>query len=293
MITNAAKATAADRATLQQLKALCSDLDKPKQSLASRELAKTATAAERDAVRERISRIQRLLREMGLDDPERFSRRLPLLRAMGMTEAEWKPLQVMIEQGAFAAVPHPGMTAIQPVMTNSVVDHLIHPHPTSGNDFVKNGLYGGHETSNLRVFLGQHPEFELVQLRTSSSGGTTYREYRQYSWRSSSATPPPIGDPHRPGGSAFGPAEQALWDVARVPKTTADNMQAYLRDAETAWEQWRSSGFSPGPPPSGPATQPGSFTTSASRAGVAFEGGFVFNAGPPPTWHLNTIYPKL
>jgi hypothetical protein len=278
MVTNAAQTSAADRATLQQLRDLWADLGKQKQP---------------HSRQERTEQIQRLLRQMGLDDPERFARRLPLLRSMGMTDAEWKPIQVIVEQRAFAASPHPGITATQPIMTNHVIDHLLHPQPSTGVDFLRNGLYGGHQTSNLLQFVRQHPEFELIQTRTASSGGTIYREYRQYRWKSSSASPPPIGDARRPGGSAFGAAEQALWDVARVPKTAADGLQSYMHDAEAAWEQWRSARFNPGPPPSGPAAQDGRFTTPPNTAGVAFEGGYTFSAGPPPSWDLNTIYPKI
>lgn len=78
-----------------------------------------------------------------------------------------------------------------------------------------------------------------------------------------------------------------------MPKTTADALQPYVRDAELAWEAWRSANFTAGPPPTGlAATQP-RFTTPRNAAGIAYEGGYLFTAGPPPHWRLNTIYPKL
>jgi hypothetical protein len=292
-VTGAAQTTAADRATLHQLQELWADLAPRKTSLAGHERAGNATAAMRDEVADRLTRIHRLLRTMGLDDPSRFAERLPLLRAMGVTEAEWKPLQVMVEQRAFGALPHPGVTATHPVMTEQVIDHLLHPRPQSASSFSESGLYGGHQTSNLRQFVAAHPELEVVESRAISAGGTTYREYRQYRWKSTSSAPPAAGDPHRPGGAAFGTAEQAMWDLARVPKTTADSLQPFLRDAEAAWENWRTRNYTAGPPATGLAAAPGAFTTPANAAGVAFEGGFQVRPGPPTTWSLNTIYPKL
>ena len=293
MVAGAAQTSAADRAALHQLQELWADLSPRQASLAGHDRAGTATVALREAVHERVTRIQRLLRTMGLEDPARFAERLPLLRSMGMPEAEWKPMQVMVEQGAFGALSHPGLTATQPVITSRVIDHLLHPGPRTGRDFILNGLDGGHQTANISQFVVDHPNYALVHVRSMSSGATTYHEYRQYRWKSTATAPPPIGDPHRPGGAAFGPAEQAMWDVANVPKTTADGLQPYLREAEAAWERWRSAGFNPGPPPSGPATHEVEFKTPPNAAGVAFEGGFQFNPGPPPTWSLTTIYPKL
>jgi hypothetical protein len=273
MVANAGQTSAADRATLQQLRDLWSDLSKQKQALNRQE---------------RIEQIQRLLRQMGLDDPERFARRLPLLRSMGLTEAEWKPLQVMIEERAFASLPHPGLTAAQPVITDSVISHMLHPEPQSAKKFTSGGIYGGHQTANLRQFIIDHPEYEVVQVRSVSSEKTTYREFQQYRWNSTTSHPPPIGDPTRPGGAGFGPNQQVMWSVAGVPKTTADNLQAFLSDAEAAWEAWRST--SPNATSTAAKAQ---FTTPPNAAGVAFEGGFNFNSGPPPSWTLNTIYPKL
>jgi hypothetical protein len=258
MVANAGQTSAADRATLQQLRDLWADLSKQKQALNRQE---------------RIEQIRRLLRQMDLDDPERFARRLPLLRSMGLTEAEWKPLQTMIEGQAFAALLHPGLTATQPVITDSVVTHMLHPEPQSAKDFMHGGIYGGHQTANLRQFITDHPEYEIVQIRSVNS---------------TTSPPPPIGDPTRPGGAAFGSSQQAMWSIAGVPKTTADNLQAFLRDAETAWESWRSTS-----PNARSTASKAQFTTPPNAAGVAFEGGFNFNAGPPPSWTLNTIYPKL
>jgi len=145
--------------------------------------------------------------------------------------------------------------------------------------------------SNLLHFVEQNPRYAVVETSRRSAGGTIYREYDQYQWNQP-GDPPPLGDRRRPGGTGFTQAEAASWDLSRVPKTTADSLQPFLRDAEAAWEQWRSSNFVAGSPPSGLATSTkGSFTTP-HNGGVAFEGGFVF-ADNPARWTLNTVYPVL
>ncbi|HUQ06683.1 MAG TPA: hypothetical protein VM261_29470 [Kofleriaceae bacterium] len=290
-VTGPAQTTAADRASMRQLQDLWDDVRSRKQVVESHRQAGNPKPDLERALEERSARLDRMLQTMGIDDPQRMSERLPLLRGMGMSEEQWHALQVFVESRRFATVAHPGLTATQPIITDGILDHLLHPRPTAGTAFANGGLYGGHDEANLRHFLSQHPEYEVVRANMAASGGSLYFEYRQYRWKSTTAAPPPIGDARRPGGAAFGPAEQALWDVATPSKTTASNFQSYVREAEAAWESWRGANSAPG----GLSVQSGhrTFTTTPNAAGVSFEGGFDYHAGPPPRWEISTIYPRL
>jgi hypothetical protein len=289
-VTGPAQTTAADRASMRQLQDLWDDVRHRRQVVDGHRQAGNPKPDLERQLEERSARLDRLLQTMGIDDPQRLSERLPLLRGMGMTDEQWTALQVFVESRRFATVAHPGLTATAPVMTDGVIDHLLHPRAAAGS-FPVTGIRGGHDEANMRNFLSQHPEYELVRTRAAAAGGSLYIEYRQYRWKSTTTPPPPIGDSTRPGGATFGTAQQALWDVATPPKTTATNMQAYMRDAEAAWESWRSANSTPG----GAAVTPGysQFTTNPNAAGVRFEGGFDFTPGPPARWELSTIYPKL
>jgi hypothetical protein len=218
-----------DAATAQELKNLMDELER------LRGMAGTKAG---QLLREK--QIDALMKEMGLDTPAMLRDRVAALRKAGIDEALIKKLEARAAIGELqAAAPlSPAGASARAVtqMDGGFVHHMIKAEGRTGGAFVKQGISGCHVTAELEAFESANARWAFELEKTKEAGGTIFRRYKQWLWKDAS-TPPPTSRALRPGGSKFNPAD---WTLSTSPKTTADSLQALLREAEDAWGAWRS-----------------------------------------------------
>ena len=138
--------------------------------------------------------------------------------------------------------------------------------------------------------MQNHPTYVVVEEASKSVGGTTFRRYTQYRWKGSGSKPQP-GYGNFIGGASYNASD---WDVSTKPKTTADDLSVFLREAEDAWRTWlpKHDG-SPGSIDDIARTKSefggvNGIPPAISANGIEFSGFFDYT--PPNTWQLNTIF---
>jgi hypothetical protein len=119
-------------------------------------------------------------------------------------------------------------------MDERFVHHMIKAEGQTGGAFVKQGISGCHVTAELEAFEKANPAWAFELEKTKAAAGTTFHRYKQWLWKGSGT--PPTSRALRPGGSKFNPAD---WTASTAPKTTAEDLQTLLREAEDAWGVWR------------------------------------------------------
>ena len=174
------------------------------------------------------------------------------------------------------------------IFDENVVRHLM--FPKKRGRFIQDGIDGGHHTQRLLDFVQNHPTYVVVEEASKSVGGTTFRRYTQYRWNGSGPKPQP-GDGNFIGGASYNASD---WDVSTKPKTTADDLSVFLREAEDAWRTWlpKHDG-SPGSIDNIARTKSefggvNGIPPAISANGIEFSGFFDYT--PPNTWQLNTIF---
>jgi hypothetical protein len=211
-----------------------------------------------DGVRlNREARFNRLLQSMGFNDSidiTRFNQLMRALRSSGQNnpdflvrvEAQWR---FNVASQTLSGVPATSLLPNgQRVVTPGVIGHILEPRPGASGA----GVSGGHETARLEALNTDtsSPYYVVMEGMIPLPGGGTARRYRQYELVSgvnkSLATPPtPVSGSPTPGTHAtMGSMPQAVagthydaaqWRVVPLPKSTVDNMQPFLSQAERAF----------------------------------------------------------
>jgi hypothetical protein len=111
------------------------------------------------------------------------------------------------------------------------IGHLLMPEYREST-FAGAGLSGGHLESELIGFAARHERVHLVDAGTAGP----YRKYHQYRWTGALPKPttdvPVLGQPTPQGW------EMAMDDGKPLPKSTFTDIQAFMRDALTAFQAW-------------------------------------------------------
>ncbi len=211
----------------------------------------------RDALERRFNR---LLESMGFTDTidiARFNQLMGALRSSGQNdinflnrvEAQW---MYNVTSRALSGVPTGELLAGgHRILTPNVIIHLIEPRP-SANNFVTSGISGGHDTVRFTALNtdGSSPFYVVQEGVITIPGVGTVRRYRQYEIKpganKSTATAPTAvsGAPTPSTGTGPGALPAATsgthyngseWTVSNLPKSTVDNMSAFLPQAERAF----------------------------------------------------------
>lgn len=174
--------------------------------------------------------VDRAIRAQGLDDASQIPAKLALLR-----QAEAPPdLIAYVEHvdARFVLEEHSKKLGAPSALSEDLIQHLLYAHEK--RDFKGKGLDGGHHTSELLRYVADDPKVEVVQIKEKAAAGTIYRQYEQYRWNEASQKPS-RGSGELPGEAGF---DASKWTKSTEPKTTFDNPQAFLREAEGAWTNW-------------------------------------------------------
>jgi hypothetical protein len=174
--------------------------------------------------------MEKLVGYMGLDNTANMGAKLAVLRGQGSTKA-WgdflRELETGLGKGAIDAAyptgagPAGGLTAAQ---LNDLATHLMVPEAHSGtplaslDKFRTDGIYGGHDDAMLLSWVANTDYGYAVvqQLPPVAGPGFTARSYAQYLWTGGGKAPQFV-----PGAAG--------WELSMQPKTTVDNMAAFMR----------------------------------------------------------------
>lgn len=193
------------------------------------------------------ARLDRMLDSMGLGEPVNMDKKLATLRENGVPEQLVEYVHDRMtasahEQGgalghAFyeaAGRKHSGTIELDA----QAMKHLLYPADvnTSLGEWKNAGLSGGHSDPLLKEWLNNRPRIHLDQtgLKTLPDGSKVYR-YDQYRWKGPGDPPSVTDTARRPGGAQYNPDH---WAKSDQPKTTADNLPAFLALAEDAFMAW-------------------------------------------------------
>jgi hypothetical protein len=232
---------------------------------------------------------------MGLNEPGNIDVKLKTLREAGLP-------QDLIEQVKLVGARAELQTHInaeqaagktQTIFHDEAVNHLMFPEDT-GAGFKGSGINGGHQTQRLLDFANNHKSIVVIEQGNKAAGGTTFRKYDQYKWKGTGPKPSP-GDPRLPGGSSYNSND---WVKAQYPKTTADDLQGLMREANAGWETFMSTRIAANPnaAPPGPGTDGQRFefgmgkpAAIAPGSAIPF-GGFATYDGTGGKWVLSTVF---
>jgi hypothetical protein len=202
--------TANDRATLLELKAIW-DSEPKKDS----------------------PRMTGVLAKAGLDAIHTLARddkKLVELRNGGFTDDDILLMQSNRQAGIFKQ-GNPGLQQQNVIFGAEQIGHLLEPEYWEST-FAGSGLSGGHVESKLLAFAARHERVHLVDAGTAG----TYHKYHQYRWKDPLPKPttdlPVLGQPPPPGW------EMAMNGNKPLPKSTFTDIQAFMRDALTAFQAW-------------------------------------------------------
>lgn len=240
--------TAHDHAAARELRAMYDDLDRTRQAVGNMERAGSTTSIKYTEESARLAamdaRYQRMLAAMGLDEGANMANKIATLRQAGFAEEVLGDLEGRVLLGQYrGSAGYRGLEGGDPLLrregsafTERSAGHMIAPGPPAHGGFLNFGISGGHTTERLLAWVRANPNYAVVEqvARARSAGGTTFRYFDQYEWIG--AGRPPTAAAARPGGAAMNPAD---WQRATVPKTTADDITVWMREAESAFANWR------------------------------------------------------
>ncbi|HET6763223.1 MAG TPA: hypothetical protein VFH27_06115, partial [Longimicrobiaceae bacterium] len=260
----------------------------------------------------RQQRLEAMYESMGLRDPTNIVTRTTALRPLlpaGMLDVQQLEREA-ISAGVlarFRATPAIGRTAALSrdgslIIDEDVVEHLIYPRPRSSlPQFRQMGVAGGHLDSELRALERANPNYAFLEDAAVSprpAAGTRFHRYRQFQWDPTAGGAPnaPTAAALRPGGASFNAAH---WVESIQTKTTVDNIQTMLIEAEDAFTQWRTTnpGLATTQDQWGrgltPAGASGSLPPAVSANGVEFSGRVTYtpaSGAAPATWRWRTAF---
>jgi len=183
----------------------------------------------RDKQRMISTAMQKLIGYMGLESNTNMGAKLAVLRQQGATQA-WKDflheLETGLGKGAIdaaypaGAAPTGGLTAsqLESLATHLMVPEAHSPTPVASLDkFRTEGIYGGHDDAILLSWVATTDYgYHVVPTKVVAGPGFTARSYQQYLWTGTGKPPPFVAG--APG-----------WELSIQPKTTVDNMSAFLK----------------------------------------------------------------
>ncbi len=282
--STATKPTAHDIAAAQELRSLYEEKNN---------LLKSGASPDKIASREQS--IQKTLEWMGLNEPANIDVKLKTLREAGLPQDIIEQVKI-VGAGAELKTHITSETAAgrtQTIFHDEAVSHLMFPEDP-GAAFKGSGINGGHNTQRLVDFANNHESIVVIEQSNKAAGGTTFHKYDQYKWKGTGPKPSP-GDPRLPGGSSYNPDD---WVKAQYPKTTADDLQGLMREANGAWESFMSTRIAGDPK----AAPPGSGTDGqrfefgmgkpaaiAPDSAIPF-GGFATYDATQRKWVLSTVF---
>jgi hypothetical protein len=168
---------------------------------------------------------------LGFGGPAHLENKLGLLRAAGVDEDMIGRLRVMALGPSVAAALPVG----SPFAAPGLLGHLLAREPSA---LPQSPIGGLHLESALdatrRGFVDRNEGLHVVRTADSSrtQGPVTYNAYEQWVW---TGAPPPGPRPTAAGT----PSPVGKWELRNLPKTTFDNLPAFLAEAEGAWAAWR------------------------------------------------------
>jgi hypothetical protein len=175
---------------------------------------------------------------MGFGGMEHLEDKLALLKSAKVDDDMIKRLRTMAHRTAVVQrVPQ-----TSPVATTRVIGHLL--HATSGSSASPVGgchLHSAAVAHAAQLIADNKPRHLLAMAEPPHTvGPVTYNAFEQWRWPGG-GTPGP-----RPTttGSAAG-TNLGGWILATEPKTTFDNLPAFLAEADAAWAAWRSANAVP------------------------------------------------
>jgi hypothetical protein len=249
--------TSHDRANAREFLSVAADLRAAELEL----LKKPGDAAWTNRVTARRESLEKLIKNMGLRDPEHIELKLATIReSLSGMDASRKnmlikpdatsgvsPFDAIIEnvqrgvtktEAASAAAVRAHGT--QTVFDEALVAHAVKAKPRPHDEFLKSGINGGHHDDSLKEFVRANPNYAVVQKHEATSGFATYRSYDQYRWNEKTGKPPTRhGEPGHPNGT--GPIDPGWERAVDVPKTTFDEAPMFFADADRIVKDWQKS----------------------------------------------------
>jgi hypothetical protein len=212
---------------------------------------------------------------LGFGGTAYLEEKLALLRQAGVDEDMISRLRTFAVRSELVGVPV--LPANSPLATTRVIGHLLHPEPGS----TASPLGGLHLDSALlehqRNLVNSNAPTHL--LRTADSprtvGGITYNAYEQWVWTAGGT---PGARPATPGGASG--ATFGGWRLASDPKTTFNDLGAFMTEAQGAWDTWRKAN---------PTAAGNNVRWSAAGPGGQMIEGFVDLSSTPID--VRTVYP--
>ncbi len=250
-----AEPTARDLALARELKRLEEDIAGLRGALETNLSEKRRTEKMKEFT-PRKERLDRLIQAMGLNETAHLDIKINFLRSMRVPENLLHQIQGQAQSTAYRkSEPFTELQAISPALRSggSVIGEDLAAHlriPMKSDNWVKKGIAGGHQTQKLLEFVDNHPEYFLVEEAVREAAGTNFRRYSQYRWKGQghkpvkgAASSKAVGEPEQTGpislptkGKIYDPN---LWELSEPPKTTADDLEKMLQEAEIAWLRWR------------------------------------------------------
>jgi len=219
-----------------------------------------------DTAAARGQSLEEAMKAAGLDDVSELDAKLRLLKQEGASD---ELLDQVRRTGTrdVAARHAAAMGSKGTRFTEDMIDHVMWARGRGTSDFKAQGVEGGHFTEQLLQMGFPNSEYVFVEDATKTVGGTTARKYRQYKWKGTHASMPQPGSGHFPTDASF---NDAGWARSEMPKTTFDDPQAFLQEAEAAWDDWLNGTALA---PSGRSLKPNEFT-ARTPGGIQISGFF-------------------
>ncbi len=291
--TDSPRITSHDRATAVELREMITDLTNLSRTYSRKAEGKEKTNL-RNKVEARTQTIQRLVIEMGLDQPLNTSLKVEALRQANVPE-NWieglRKAQGQVEAATarnnllnspeFAAlqVTNPALNQQTTIFTQELLQHMVLAEERT--DFSNRGIYGGHVDSALHELVDNHPNLVVIQEGPVNNG---YRQYSQYRYKGSGQKPPPGSAGYPKPGGVFDPN---LWVRSNQPKTTSDNLNGFLHAAEDAWLRYMAANK---PDPNATPRLDIRGATSSSGIPFNFHADYVGGHWQPATVYLDGSY---
>lgn len=216
-----AQSTAHDVASAREIVALDAD---------HRRLAQLGAAS----AEARGRSLDEAMKAAGLDDLAELDAKLRLLKQEGAPEALLDRVR-RTGSKAVAADHAAAMGAKGTRFTEDMIDHVMWGRGRGTSEFKAKGVSGGHFTHELLDGAFPNSEYVFVEDAAKAAGGSTARRFKQYKWDGGRASMPQPGSGRFPTDKPF---NDAGWALSEMPKTSFDDAQAFLREAEEAWGHW-------------------------------------------------------
>jgi hypothetical protein len=249
--------TSHDRANAREFLSVAADLRAAEMELRK----KPGDPGWTNRVNARKESLEKLIKNMGLRDPEHIELKLATLRE-SLTDmdasrknllikpddiTEVSPFDAMVENVQRGVTKTEALAATatraqgtQTIFDDALVAHAMKAKPRSHADFLTQGISGGHHDASLKEFVAANPNYAVVQQHEASSGFVTYRSYDQYRWNEKSGRlPTKYGEPGHPNGK--GPIDAGWEKAVDVPKTTFDEAPMFFADADRIIKDWQQS----------------------------------------------------